>query len=344
MMRLNKNRKGEPLSRIILSVMTVLLCTGTLLAAEHGGEPPEGKVTLTVEVINGTESGQDVSGDEVTVSVYRHEEFVTSVTAPADANAEAVFTDIPGEGHLIGMVHVMHQNMRFGGSVISLASEGEVLSASVTVYDVSVDNSVLLADTYHVIMKPDGENVFVTEYLQLRNPTSYAVSSSEMDSENRPIVLHFDLGKNYKKFESAEYFLPDALGFEPEGFYDTMAIPPGSHEIIFSYAVPGHGKSITIKKRLSFATKTLVLFSYLGAGAIEGLGVPQGHLVSNDGMPADYYNLVDQKAGSEIMFKISGSATSSGDRTIWFILSITFGVIIAIALIRFWYCETQAIG
>ena len=341
MMRLNKNRKDEPLSRIILSVIAVLVCAGMLFAAEHGGEPPEGKVTLTVEITNGTESGQDVSGDEVTVSVYRHEEYLTSVTAPADANGKAFFPDIPGEGHLVGMVHVMHQNMRFGGSVISLASGGMVLSTSVTVYDVSVDNSVLLADTHHVIMKPDGENVFVTEYLQLRNPTSYAVSSSEMDSENRPIVLRFDLGKKYKNFESAEYFVFNALGFEPEGFYDTMAMPPGSHEIIFSYTVPGHGKSIAIKKRFSFATKNLVVFSYLGAGAIEGLGESKGQLVSNDGMPADYYNLLDQKAGSEIMFKISGSATSSGNRTIWLTLSITFGVIIAIAVIRFWYCETQ---
>jgi hypothetical protein len=334
MICLIENRKGEALVRNFFSVVTVLLCAGMLVAAEHGAEPPEGKVTLIVEVINGTEGGQNVSGDEVTLNVYRHNEFVTSVKAIADANGKAVFEDISGGGHLVATVHAMHQDMRFGGDVISLTTDAGSLSANIMVFDVLLDNSVLSSQTHHVIIKPQGEDIVFTEFVQVTNPTSYAVSSAEKDSENKPVVLRFSLPKGYSDFNSSSYFVTNALVFSEDSFYDTMAMPPGSHQMMFSYTLSAPGKLFDVTKKLSLATKSFILFSYLDDEALEGLGEPDGELVSEDGLPARYYNRSNLPAGTEISFKVSGLVTSPASRLTWFVLPIIFGVIIIIALMR----------
>ncbi len=338
MICLIKNRKGEALVRNIFSVVTVLFCAGMLVAAElgaeHGAEPHEGKVTLIIEVINGTQSGQSVSGDEVTVNVYRHNEFVTSVKALADSNGKAVFVDIPSGGHLVGMVHAMHQDMRFGGDVISLATDVGALSANITVFDVLLDNSALSSQTHHVIMKPQGEDIVFTEFLQVTNPTSYAVSSAEKDPGNKPVVLRFSLPKGHSNFNSSSYFVTNALVFAEDSFYDTMAMPPGSHQIMFSYTLKAPGKLFDVTKKLSLATKSFILFSYLDDEALEGLGEPEGELVSEDGLPARYYNRSNLPAGTEISFKVSGLVTSPANKIAWFVLTIIFGVIIIIAIMR----------
>jgi hypothetical protein len=321
-----------PLRTISFASAVLLVCACAVLGAEL--EPPEQPVTLAVEVVSGTKDGSSVAGDEVRIQVFHHEQLTADVNALTDSDGKVVFENLPGGGHRIARVHAMHQGMRFGGRGISLGTGTPNLTTRVTVYDVSEDNSVLEAQTHHVIMKPHGENVVFTEYVQITNPTDYAVNSSERDDADRPIVLRFNLPNGYTNFDTTSYFVAGALGFTENSFYDTMAMPPGSHQVVFSYAVRSPGKLADVGRQLTLSTKSLVLFSYLGSESVRGLPEPDGELVSTDGTPAEYYSYSNLPAGHEIAFEVAGREVNPGGNTPWIVLAVVFAAIIVVAIAR----------
>ena len=175
-----------------------------------------------------------------------------------------------------------------------------------------------------------------------REPT--AISSKEKDSAGRPMVLTVPLLKGFQNFTSTSYLEPQALGFTENSFYDTMGVPPGSHEIIFSYTLEIKSDTLDITKNIFLPTANFVLFSQLGNEKIQGLGDIDGELVLSDGTLAQYYDLGDLPAGEDVKFKIVGLSTSVGNKSSWIILAVVFGAIIVVAVLRLRHSENNSVS
>lgn len=299
------------------------------------------RVTLTVEVLNGTAKGRPVVGDSVTVTILEHGELIDTLQGEVGTDGKVIFEGVRASEHLVARTNVLHEGMRFSGHAVVLRPEQRQLTAQVDVFDVSYENSSLSVKTHHLIIKRNSSSLLFTEYIQLVNSSDLAVSSNERDPQGKAIVLTVPLPKGFKNFSSSSYLVPEALVFTQQGFYDTMAVPPGDHQIVFSYTLNIKSDTIDISKRFSLPTTSFILFLQSTREGIRGLGEPDGQVVLSDGIVAEYYNRTGLIAGSEVAFRIAGLGTSAGNKTSWVVLAMIFGAITFLAVLRAWFAKSR---
>ena len=108
--------------------------------------------------------------------------------------------------------------------------------------EITVDTSEIFIGMNHVIVELNGPTLVFTEIVELVNNSDKAISSK---AENR---LKIYLPKGFRNLRFESYFVHESIIADEEGFYDTMAIPPGSHEAVFSYVLDINGETMDITK------------------------------------------------------------------------------------------------
>ena len=331
MINQNKYERINILKLFVPIAIAMFACTLTIAASGHEHAPMDGYIVLTVNVTNGTTNGKPVSGDDVTVSIFEHEKLVNTLYGRVGDDGKAIFTDIPTREHLAAYTKVLHEGMSFSGHGIELKPQA---NTHVEVFDVSFDNSHLFVTTHHLKIRQEGNSLVLSEFIQLRNPSNFAITSKEKDNQDRAIVLTIPLLKGFKDFTCSGYLVPEALVFTEEGFYDTMAVPPGDYQLIFSYNLEVQSPDMDITKKISLPTSSFIVFSQLGPETISGLGKGDGNVVLPDGIAAEYYDQSKMPAGAQIAFKIVGLSFNKGNRNSWLIVAVVFGALIILALSR----------
>jgi hypothetical protein len=317
------------LSATTLCAALLLLSLPIRLAAQA-----EGLAQVIVEVTNATAGGATVVGDEVTLQVYRHEQPVQMLGAKVGEDGKAAFEAVTSGPHLQAVARVKHQSMSFRSRSVALSAEGSPFSVPVTVYDVSTDTSTLSVGTHHIMIGVRDSSLQLSEYIQLRNPSDKAVTSADRDTGNRPVVVAFKLPEGFRDLAPSSYLEPGSLVITPEGFYDTLAVPPGEHHISFSYRVPIDHDTVSLTREVSLPTSELAIFWEQGQGTLEGLGDPESRLVNNENVPVEYYRRTDLKPGDKITFRISGFNMATPDSHTWIVLVVAFVFVGVIVLWR----------
>lgn len=289
---------------------------------------------LAVEVKNGTANGASVVGDEVTLQLYKGREPVHSLQAQVREDGKAVFEDLPTGPQMAAVARARHQNMAFHGRPVSLTPATREFSAEVLVFDVSTDTSKLSVGTHHVMIAARSGSLEFTEYMQLSNASDMAVTGSKRDDRDRPLVIEARLPEGFTDLTASSYFEPQALVVTESGFYDTMAVPPGEHQVTFAYKVGIDRGTVKIVKEITLPTSELTIFWEHGQGRLEGLGEPNDRLTNAEGVPLEYYQRSDLKPGDRIAFGISGFPAQKSDRYTWIILAAVFAAIVVVALLR----------
>lgn len=295
---------------------------------------PETKGVLVVEVTSGTASGADVAGDEVVVGIYEDSRLLQSLKSEVAADGKAVFDEVPTGDKIVALARARHQDMMFNGQPILLKPTEDKHIARVQVFDVSYDKSKLSIETHHIIIKARSTLLEISEYMQLTNSSDMAVSSKEKDAENREIILEIMLPKGFQNLKSTSYFQDTALVVTEQGFYDTMAVPPGEFAVNFSYTIDITSSTMDIAKGFSLPTSNLIVFAELGQAKLKGLGQPDNKLITSSGTPMEYYKLSDLTASEEITFQITGFNVNTSGFTNWLILSLTFGALVLFVVLR----------
>lgn len=320
--------------KFVASALAFLSILSTTAFAEDAPLTNSGTV-LVVKVTNGTAQGTAVTGDLVFVSIYQHERLTDTIEGKVDDSGQAVFENMPTGEHTVAVAAARHSDMMFGGRAVSLTPDSDTHIAHVTVYDVSEDNSKLFVGMHHFIIKAQSNSLVITEYMQLKNSSDTAVISKQRDAQGLPIVLKIMLPEGFKNLRCSSYFEEAALVIIQEGFYDTMAMPPGDdHQAIFSYTIDINSETIDIVKMISLPTSEFVFFSQLDPGRVEGLGLPDGRMTMADGTSAEYFNLTGLNAGDTVTFRVVGFNAPEPERQSWIIMSVVFGVIALVAVLR----------
>lgn len=291
-------------------------------------------VSLVVEVSNGTANGATVAGDPVLLQVFQHQQLLDSLEAVVAENGEAVFEGLPTGQHMVALARVKHQNMTFQGQAVTLTPTVGELSTVVQVFDVSSDSSALSVGTHHLTIAVRGKSLGFTEYMQLRNDSDMAIRGSKRDAQNRPVVIEIMLPTGATDLTPSGFLEPDALVSTETGFYDTLAVPPGEHQVRFSYRINIDRPTVRIAKGISLPTSELIVFWEKGQGELTGLGEPDELLTNAQGIPVEYYRRQNLQPGDQIAFQISGFNVKTSDTTTWIVLAVVFGVVFVIAVLR----------
>ena len=316
------------MKHFLVPIAAVLLLCSLSWANEAASE-----TELIVEVINRTQNGSNVEGAEVFVRIYKDRHPFDTLQGAAGSDGKVVFENVPTGENVVAMTQAKHGNMMFNGSHVALAAGQKQISATVPVFDVSSDKSHLSIKMHHIMIKAHGAELEFTEFMQLVNSSDMAVSSDERDGGDKPKVLEVKLPKGFKNFKPGEYFQADALVVSKEGFYDTMAVPPGEYSLEFSYTLDIDARKLSIAKSLPLPTSSLVIFAELGQAKVEGLGEPYNRATSASGADIEYFKLAKLGPMHKLAFEISGFNVNPSGSGTWIILAVVFGVIFVAAVV-----------
>jgi hypothetical protein len=148
------------------------------------------------------------------------------------------------------------------------------------------------------------------------------------------VVIRVKLPEGFQDLRESSYLEREALIVTRDGFYDTMAVPPGEHQVTFSYRLDIDRRTMRVAKEMTLPTAELMVFWEHGQGRLEGLGEPNDRLVNGAGVPIEYYRRSTLRPGDTIAFQISGFNVKKSDPYTWIILGAVFVVIVAIVLVR----------
>jgi len=293
--------------------------------------PPHGFGTVTVRLVNGTAGGGDVAGSVVKLTIYVEGQPRRVLEATADSEGKAVFENVITARGIAAAAQARYGEMSFGGHAFMLEPGKNAFETVIDVFEVSTDNSKLSVGSHDLILRAHGSGIVVTEVMELINPTDRAISSTVRNEDGKPQVVSVHLPAGYHSLEVGKHFQPEALVLTREGFYDTMALPPGKFEAAFSYIVPITGSTVEISKKMSMRVAEFSVFSQLPPGRIEGLGEPEGRIPDTD---AEYWAAASYDAGHTLTFKVVGFTTEYSDTRDIVILSGVFAVIILLCVVR----------
>lgn len=315
----------------IAVLLTSVLFFFSAVFAQEDNSPDS--IIIKLKVTNATAQGSTVASDTAFITFYDNHKEIDTIEAPVDESGMAVFEYQLGKQHLLALPRVRHQDMMFSGPAVHLHASPDPIQAKVEVYDVSDDNSGLTVGVHHLIIKQMAGNILVTEFMQLKNTTDKAITSDNKDALNRSQVITISLPAGFQNFKTSKYFETQALVMTENGFYDTMAIPPGTYDAKFSYTIPITAKEMQISKKVSMPTTDVMIFSQLKSGQLQGLGTPAGNFTMEDGTPAEYFMLSKKSSGDQINISLTGLKTASS-KTMIIIIAVVLLLIAPLVLIR----------
>lgn len=290
---------------------------------------------LTVQVINKTENGTPVENDEVILQIFQHQQLYSTLEGNASEDGKAVFENVPTGGKFIALPQAKHKDMQFTGQAVILDPNKDKLGTQVEVFDVSTDKSKLSAQIHHIIIKASTETkaLEITEYMQLVNSSDMAITSKERDKQGNPIVLNIFLPKGFSNLQWSSYFEENSIVVNDKGFYDVMAVPPGSYQATFSYTLDISASTMDIVKKMSLATEKLMVFAQ-GGVHLQGQGDVDKQTMSMNGEPMEYLKFENIAPAKEIAFQVTGLTVDKHNWITWIILASVFAAMIIFAVVR----------
>ncbi|MHC5085036.1 MAG: hypothetical protein ACYSOV_05475, partial [Planctomycetota bacterium] len=218
----------KPAARMMVFLACLSWCLGEITT-----EP----VLIQVVVTNET-AGSPASDAEVALTIYQDSEPLDRRVGRSDARGVCSFQEVPTGLGMAVVATAMNQDMMFSSRPMSLEHAHDAMyQLEIVVYDVSTDTSALSIGTHHLVVRVAPQGLFIDEYLQVINDSDKAVTSEEKTPEGKPAVLKVYLPAGFKDIIYSKYFQEQALIMTDDGFIDTMAVPPGRHDAVFTYAV-----------------------------------------------------------------------------------------------------------
>jgi hypothetical protein len=315
----------------MISILTSLFTASPLLSQTTDTQR---QASLTIDVTNSTANGSATVNDEVSVTIYEQGKPTQTLKGSIDSEGKAVFENVPTGRNITALPRIKHQDMMFNGHPIALKAEQTVFNGHVEVYEVSTDKSKLSVAAHHFIIKVEADSLLITEYMRLVNSSDMAITSVEKDENDKSNVIEVMLPVGFKDLTFSRYFQENALVITKNGFYDTMAIPPGQYDADFSYRLEIDSETIDIVKTISLPTSEFMVFSLLDKGQLQGLGDSGGEVNLADGSSAEYFSFPELKAAEQIQFQAVGFNVKKSNSSVLIILCVVFAMIAMLVIWR----------
>jgi hypothetical protein len=184
-----------------------------------------------------------------------------------------------------------------------------------------------------MILKATPGSLEITEYMHIKNSSDFAITSSSRDNRNRPIVFEIMLPHGFRNLKPLSYFQGQEIVVTDDGFYDTMAVPPGEQHARFSYTLDVKSETLDITKTITLPTSEFVLFAELGQAKIRDLNENAQQASRSSGAAMEYYSRNELAPGDVVTFQLTNLDTGASALTKWIIaLAAISAITILIAL------------
>ena len=262
------NRTSAP---TLLALIAVLFLSSATLYAQS---PP---IAVDGQVFNGSAGGGSVAGLTITLHLdgaTAHDHMDTIL----DEEGRFRFEDISFDPNLSHGVSVRYQDALYGVDVD--LSSGSPLPIALTVYESSDDESVIQATSVSVLFASidiPSQSIAALEIVNIVNNTdrTYVAGPDPMK------LLRFGLPPEAHDLQVDTRLVGADFVQVDRGFALLASVPPGEHELLYSYRFPYSENEETYQKSLLYGAtdfRVLAPFEVLKLGSLN-LGAPQSIII-----------------------------------------------------------------
>lgn len=272
-------------------------------------EPQEMIGEITVQLVNGT--GDEVPSDlEVTLYGFDDMQMVYSETINSAESGNYLFEGVEMVTGRAYLAAVDYQGSTYGSDVAVAEDISQPLSLPVVIYETMTDTSSLTVDRIHIFFDfVEQDLVQVVELFIISNPTDRAVIAEE---EGGP-VLEFSLPEGATNLEFQDGALGERYIKTPEGFADTLRIPPGfgEYQVLFAFEMP-YKRSLDFVQEINLPTNALVVLLPDVGVRVRSDYLQEEGMQDVQGQPYRMYNGGSLSAGSTLTLDLSGRPKAGG--------------------------------
>jgi len=268
-----------------------------------------GPGVLEGKVVNKTPGGGPVGGIEVTLNTYQGQGQGQAQQAPVkartDANGAFQFTSLNTEASYGYDVTLNYQEADYTSERVSFKEGVTTLALEVPVYESTDNPQFLKVVRSHTVVSLQGKGIAVLEMISLENTGDRTyVGKDIVTPDGRKETLRFPLPRGAGTITPELGFMECCIVNQPGVLLDTMAVPPGTREVAFSY--PASGNKVQFQKPVAFPTESFTLLVQDMGAQVEAPGLTPGEpLVIGQASFARYDGL-NLAPGQTLSFAVSG--------------------------------------
>ena len=224
--------------------------------------------TITGRVVNGTEGSQLPPGLEVTLFMVDDSGSSSSFSTTVDPDGSFQFQELPVDNSLTYLVTVRYQDVTYS---LELDAVSISTPADLTVYEVASDISTISLDSIALIVGwaiARDRVLGILERVKIRN-SDIRTFVPDLESPGGMNFLRFSLPPSYTNLRVQANLAEGQVVPIDQGFALTTSVPPGIHELLFTYLLPYPGKSVEFTRTFPFSTDAFLLMMPEGLGQVR---------------------------------------------------------------------------
>ena len=303
----SRPRRTIPTLPLLLAVACLLA-----IAAHTTAAAQQSPLSISGQVVNGSPDADSVVGLAVTLHMQGADSYDNKV-AITDNDGRFAFSDIMPDPSLSYGISVRYQDTLYG-TEISLA-DGAPPAVTIEVYDAVYEQdvirvgsaSLLFADTDRLT-----QTVSALEIVKVINDSDFTF----VPGSGGPMsLLRFGLPPGAEGLQVDTRLLGADIVQVDRGFAVIGSVPPGEHDIMYTYSFPYDGAETTFEKSFPFGADNLRVLSpdEVLTLASEDIGVPES--VNIGERPYQLIETADIERGSRVNVQLSGlPRTTFADR------------------------------
>ena len=250
----------------------LLLSIGVLLGLGFSQVSAQTQDTLRGRVVNGSDGGEAPAGLEVVLRYAAQDDQVGEIRTVTGPDGEFIFSGLPSQDVLGYVLEARYQGVPY---VFQLAPPAAAEAVQLTVYEQTSSTDVLQVRDYTLAITgadSDGRTLQVLEAVQVENVVDRTFISRP--EESGPMsLLRFSLPPDAANLD-VEALLPGGHVVQVDrGFALTTPVPPGKHDILFTYVASYKGGTWLYPHTFPFGTDVFRVLVLDGLGEATGPGL-----------------------------------------------------------------------
>ena len=294
------------MARVVVLALLLLLPAAWVLG-ETTARAQESTFAVEGRVENGTSGAAEVQ-IEVVLHTVRGTIRNDTSTLTDDLGAFR-FDDVPTDPEAAYGVSVVYQGALYGMDLDT--SSGSPLPVTLTVYESTHDDSAvraILASVLFASADREEQTVAALEIVRIANESNqtYVPGPEPMN------LLRFGLPPDARDLD-VDTTLPDAdFAQVDRGFALLASVPPGEHEILYSYSFPFTGDSVEFSKSLLYGAESLRVLAPVGELSLSARELGEPGSVELGGRPYHLIEATDLPRGDRVSLRLEGLPELSG--------------------------------
>ena len=289
-------RLGPSAAALLLAICALLLAAAADRAAAQ-----QSPVTVSGRIINATTAAA-VPGLTVTLHMQTAQT-QDAITAVTDAQGRFHFADIAVDPAVVYAVSARYQDALYGAQIN--LRDGSPPPIDIHVYDAAYDLDVIRVDSSSLLFADADRATQTIAALEIVKVVNDSDRTFVPGSQGPMSLLRFGLPPGSDDLQVDTRLLGADVVQVDRGFAVLGSVPPGAHDIMFTYTFPYDGAETTISKSFPFGANSLRVLSPQETLAIHSADIGAAHPVSIGERPYRLIEAADIRRGARISLRLT---------------------------------------